>query len=110
MQAATALSPVAVWLRIVDDAGDLPVVQLLLDPLCSRLPLALVRRQGLHCGGRDRLLGVSLLFAVTNRLGDPRPFVNRRPVRWLAQSNMCLNSDMIGIESAIEIRAKMLFR
>ena len=28
-----------------------------------------------------------------NRLGDPYPFVNRRPVSWRVQSNMCLNSD-----------------
>ena len=32
--------------------------------------------------------------SITNRLGDPRPFVNRRLIRWRAESNMCLNSDI----------------
>ena len=49
MQSATALS--LSRLRIVDDAVDLPGVQLLLDPLHPRLPFAPVLRQGLHCGG-----------------------------------------------------------
>ena len=44
--------PVAVRLQAVDDAGDLPVVQLLLDLFHPRLPPGLVRSQGLHCGGR----------------------------------------------------------
>ena len=35
-----------------DDLGDSSGAQLLLDPVHSRLPFALVQSYGLHCGGR----------------------------------------------------------
>ena len=45
---------------------------------------------------RDRLFAsrVSLLFAITNGLGDPSCFADRCPTGWRVQSNMCLNSDI----------------
>ena len=49
--------------------------------------------------GRPRILAsrVSSMFAFTNRLGDPRPYVDRRPIRRRAQSNKYLNSDSFGM-------------
>ena len=48
---AVAAHSIPVGLELVDDAGNLPIVQLLFDPLRPRLPFALVRGQSLHGSG-----------------------------------------------------------
>ena len=37
----------------------------------------------------------TVIGAATNRSGDPRPYVNRTPIRRRVQSNMYLNSDSL---------------
>ena len=73
--------PSGARLRVVDNVGNLPVVQLLLDPLRPRLPRP-QPRLSLQSTGRDRLLAsrISFSFASTSTLRDPCSFAGRHPI------------------------------